>query len=324
MGFLQNCNNPPWLATKNSGLKPLSPESYYLQDTPKANAGEEALNARGERLFQVLSQSSRFTVEDMKALAFDTYIVPADVIVPLLQRAYSAESGEVSQSPGVKRALELLKTWDRRSSEDSIAYTYIYFWGRAYEDLFSPNLFWRFLGQSRKKININSREEQQLARKALEEGIARIEKHFGRTEVRWGEVNIVIRGGKFPLGGTGLYDVLHPDKGPEQANGQIYSSDGWGHLMLVVEGTPKEIWSLLPYGESEAPESKHYGDQAQLHSKQQMKRFWFTPGEILDHVESVRGNPNRMRRSGIASGDAKQGSRTGTKPRDGKLSPASR
>ena len=297
MAFVQNCNNPPWLSTKNSGLKPLSPTPYYLQTTPKANAGEEAFNARGERLTQVLSQGSRFTVDDMKALALDTYIVPADVIVPLLERAYSAQHGQASQDMRVKRALEMVKNWDRRSSPDSAAYTYIYFWGRAYEDLFTEDLFSRFLGNSRKKINIDSREEQLLGRKAFEEGIARIEKHFGKAEVRWGEVNVVVRGGKFPADGTGLYDVLHPDKGLEQANGQIFSNDGWGHLMIVVEGNPKQVWSLLPYGESEAPGSKHYSDQAKLHSEKQLKRFWFTPPEILNHLESVRGNPNRMRRS---------------------------
>jgi acyl-homoserine lactone acylase PvdQ len=303
--FLQNCNNPPWLATKNSGLKPLNPAPYYLQDTPKANAGEEALNARGERLFQVLAQNAKFTVEEMKALAFDTYIVPADVIVPLLEQAYSAESSGANRDQRFKRALELVKAWDRRSSEDSAAYTYIYFWGRAYSDLFSQNLFWRFLGYSRKRINIYSREEQQLALKAFEEGIARIEKHFGKREVPWGEVNVVIRGGKFPVDGTGLYDVLHPDKGLEQDNGQIYSNDGWGHLMLVVEGNPKEVWSLLPYGESESPASKHYSDQAKLHSQRLMKHFWFTPAEILDHLESVRGNPKRMRRAPSTSARTK-------------------
>jgi acyl-homoserine lactone acylase PvdQ len=41
-GFLQNCNNPPWLATKNSRLKPLGPAPYYLASQPRPDAGEEA------------------------------------------------------------------------------------------------------------------------------------------------------------------------------------------------------------------------------------------------------------------------------------------
>jgi acyl-homoserine lactone acylase PvdQ len=296
--FLQNCNNPPWLATKNSGLRPLNPAPYYLQAVPEATAGEEELNTRGERLFQVLGKNTKFTLEDMKALAFDTYVMPADVIVPLLELAYSVEPGvqEIRDDARIRRALELIKAWDRHSSENSAAYTYIYFWGRAYEDLFSESLFGRFVGYSRREINIHSAEEQALARQALEEAIARIERHFGKAEVRWGDVNVVVRGEKLPVGGTGLYDVLHPDKGPEQGNGQIYSNDGWGHLMVVMEGSPKEVWSLLPYGESEDPSSPHYGDQARLHSQQQMKRFWFTPTEIVEHTESVKGDRKRIRR----------------------------
>ncbi len=53
-----------------------------------------------------------------------------------------------------------------------------------------------------------------------------------------------------------LFGVLHPDEGSEQDDGRIFCNDGWGHLMIVVEGDaagtkPKQIWSLLPYGESE-------------------------------------------------------------------------
>src|SRR5579884_3244498 len=129
---------------------------------------------------------------------------------------------------------------------------------------------------------------------ALTRAIDRIESHFGKVEVPWGEVNVVIRGEKFPMDGTGLFDVLHPDAGVEQDNGQIYDNDGWGHIMVVVESEPKEIWSLLPYGESEDPRSPHYNDLAKLHSKRQLKRFWFTPQEILAHTESVWGNKDRI------------------------------
>ena len=96
------------------------------------------------------------------------------------------------------------------------------------------------------------------------------------------------------MDGTGLYDVLHPDEGVEQENGEMYCNDGWGDLLIVVEGNPKEIWSLLPYGESEHPTSAHYNDLAKLHSQRQAKRFWFTPAEIVEHTESVWGDRNRI------------------------------
>src|SRR4051812_38295806 len=52
-----------------------------------AGAGMEALNTRGERVIQVLGEEKKFTRDDMVALGYDTYILPADVIVPLLTEA---------------------------------------------------------------------------------------------------------------------------------------------------------------------------------------------------------------------------------------------
>ncbi len=294
-GFLQNCNNPPWVCTRNSGLKPLDPLPYYLKARPDPNAGEEVLNTRGERLFQILGQNRRFTLEDMKELGLDTYILPAEAIVPLLIRAYEKHP-RLSRDPRVARAMEHIKAWDLRSSKDSVAYTYIHFWGKAYRDLFSYSKFSRFISYFRKNVDIHSEEEQNMAIEALQEALNRIQQRFGKLEVPWGEINVVVRGGTFPLGGTDtLYDPLHIDEGPEQPNGQIHCNDGWGHLMVVMEGKPKEIWTLLPYGQSEDPSSPHFNDQAKLHSQRKAKRFWFTPSDILEHTESVWGDRDRMK-----------------------------
>ena len=68
-----------------------------------------------------------------------------------------------------------------------------------------------------------------------------------------------------------------------------------GQIAYTVEGEPKQVWSLLPYGQSEHSNSPHYNDQAKLHSKRQVKRFWLTPAEILAHAESVRGDRDRIK-----------------------------
>jgi len=123
-GFLQNCNNPPWVATWNSGLKPLEPAPYYLQVTPKADAGEEVLNTRGERLFRMSGEDRKFTLEEMIELGFDTYVLPADVIVPLLVNA-AAKREPLNDASLAQMAC--LRAWDRHSSKASVAYTYLYY-----------------------------------------------------------------------------------------------------------------------------------------------------------------------------------------------------
>jgi acyl-homoserine lactone acylase PvdQ len=296
-GFLQNTNNPPWVCTRNSGLKPLAPASYYLQKTPKADAGEEALNTRGERLFQVLSPpNKKFTLDEMFDLSFDTYIMPAEVIVPLIKQAYQS----TTPPPSIARALEAISRWDLRSSKDSVAYTYIHFWAVAYRELFSEAEFARFISYHRKDlVDVSSKDEEKKARAALEAAVQRIEKRYGSADIPWGRINVVVRGETFPLAGESLFYVLHPDEGVEQDDGTIHCNDGWGHLLIVEESRPKRVWSLLPFGESQHPDSSHYNDQARLHSEYKPKRFWFSPADILAHPESVKGDRNRLQAKSV-------------------------
>ena len=290
-GFLQNCNNPPWVATRNSGLKPLDPAPYYLHAKPRANAGEEALNARGERLFDVLGTNKRLTLKDMFPLAFDTHIMATDVIVPLLVKAAKMQE----QNSPVAHAIAQIEAWDRRSSKDSIAYSYIHFWALAYREMFSEETFARFTTYERKDIvNIDSPKEQKQAIAALEKAIHTLEQRYHSADVPWGKINVVVRNGTFPLGGESIFNVLHPDEGVEQDDGTIHCNDGWGHLMIVEETNPKQIWTLLPYGESQHSSSPHFGDQARMHSDQTPKKFWFYSHDIVAHTESVWGDARRL------------------------------
>ncbi len=298
-GFLQNCNNAFWVSTSHSGLDPLMLGPSYLQYPVKQGAGLEALNTRGERVFQVLGQDRKFTLDEMKALGFDTYILPADVIVPLLANAAQTRLKDARlQSP-----IEKLKAWNRRSAADSVETTYLHYWAKTYQEMFTETKYARFTAYDRGKIDIHSAEEQDMAWRAFVEAVARIEKKFGKAEIPWGQINVVARGGVFPMDGASveLFGMLHPDEGPEQEDGRIFCNDGWGHFMVVMEADPgnaaaKEVWSLLPYGESEHSSSPHYNDLARLHSEHRMKRIWLTPAEILANTESVWGDKNRIRR----------------------------
>lgn len=296
--FLQNCNNAFWVSTTQSGLDPLMLGPYYLQYPVKAGAGMEALNTRGERVIQVLGQDKKFTRDDMVALGYDTYILPADVIVPLLLEA----SKDRLKDENLREPLEELKKWNRKSAVDSLASTYLYYWAKTYREQQGEAKYARFVAYEREKIDIYSSEEQDPAWRAFTEGMELLHQKFGTLDVPWGKINVVMRDGAFPMDGTSveLFGVLHPDEGPEQDDGRIFCNDGWGHLMIVVEpdrdgARPKQIWSLLPYGESEHKDSPHYNDLARLHSRHGVKPFWFSVEDILANTESVRGDKSRIR-----------------------------
>jgi acyl-homoserine lactone acylase PvdQ len=298
-GFLQNCNNAFWVSTTHSGLDPLMLGPYYLQYPVKPGAGLEALNTRGERVIQVLGQDKKFTRDDMVELGYDTYILPADVIVPLLAEAARSRL----KDDKLRGPLEELKKWNRRSAENSQPSTYLYYWAKTYKEAQGESKYARFLAYQRGNIDIHSNEEQDMAWHAFADGMQLLEKKFGTMDVSWGKINVVVRNGVFPMDGTSveLFGVLHPDEGPEQDDGRIFCNDGWGHLMIVAEadadqGKPKQIWSLLPYGESEHKDSTHYNDLAKLHSEHGVKPFPFSADDILAHTESVHGERGRIRR----------------------------
>jgi acyl-homoserine lactone acylase PvdQ len=201
------------------------------------------------------------------------------------------------KDPRISRAVEVLRPWDLRSRADSFAFTYLYFWGKCYKELYSEAKFERFKAYNRNRMNVHSRKEQRMALTALTAALDLIQHRFGKTEVSWGDINVVVRGGTFPLDGAdNMYEPLHLDGGDERPDGRIHCKDGWGHLMIVMEGQPKQVWSLLPFGQSENPASPHYNDQAKLHSQRQVKQFWLTPEEILANTESVWGDPGRIQK----------------------------
>ena len=101
-------------------------------------------------------------------------------------RVWTTALSPTSNHPKLARAIEQVKAWDGRSGEQSVAYTYIYFWGKSYKELFSEDRFARFMSYHRKeKVDINSPEEQDKALEALEKAVAHIEKTSGKPEVPW-------------------------------------------------------------------------------------------------------------------------------------------
>ena len=131
----------------------------------------------------------------MKDLARDTYVLAADTIIPLLERASAAQP---VRDDRLARAMDVLKSWNRYSSEDSVGYTYLYYWARL-TNSYSKERFERFDIPRRRRIDLDSTLEQTQAWKALEDAVDSIQKTFGKPEVRWGDISFVARGGNFPL-----------------------------------------------------------------------------------------------------------------------------
>ena len=164
----------------------------YINTNKAGKAAVDAVLLSYDNILGLVEQKSRkFTLEEMTKLGYDTYVMAADVIVPLLREA--SLKWRPKADPRVARAADQLQAWNRRSGADSVAYTYLHYWAKAYRELSSNEQFNRFNSYERGRIDIRSAREQDMAWRALEAAVARIESRFGRPEVPWGEINVVVR-----------------------------------------------------------------------------------------------------------------------------------
>jgi hypothetical protein len=121
-------------------------------------------------------------------------------------------------------------------------------------------------------------------------------KQWGRLEVQYGEVYRVGRAGSnrtWPVGGGSVQGIATPRaiSFDVQKGGRTFIGRGGQTSTQVVQLTkPPRSWTLLPLGESDHPNSKHWDDQAEkLFSKGKMKPTYFMDkDELLKHVESQK------------------------------------
>src|SRR4029077_1599205 len=73
---------------------------------------------------RILASTPKFTFDQWKAAAFDTHVITADSLIPMLL----AQVHSVDRDPRLDSAVSLLANWDRRSTVSSVATTVYSIW----------------------------------------------------------------------------------------------------------------------------------------------------------------------------------------------------
>ncbi|MCX6143280.1 MAG: penicillin acylase family protein [Ignavibacteriales bacterium] len=291
-GWIQNCNSTPFTVSGASSPKRENFPVYMAPD------GE---NFRGINAVRVLSREHAFTLDKIIAAGYDPTLTAFEILVPALVTAFEQNvKPNDSLFVQLNEAVTILKQWDFRCSENSIATTLAVDWGRELNPAIQRT---RIDGGNSDQVEKTKKfaggaSVQELALPLLN-AMRDLEKRFGKWQMPWGEINRYQRL-------TNDLEERFDDNQPSLPVG--FASSQWGMLAAYnsrsFSGTNKRYGiggasfvcavefgknvrakSVLTGGESGDPTSKHFTDQALMYTKGQFKDVLFYKQDVLKHVE---------------------------------------
>lgn len=275
-GFVQNANDPPWLATWPRALDPNSFPAYVAPVGP--------VSQRAQMSVKLMTQSPKISFDDFVTRKLNTTSLMAERILPDLLAAAAG-----SNDTDVQAATTLLNGWDHRFEPDSRAALLFETWA----GLFSPK---NFTDQSNYNIKWTLDDPLETPRglkdpiaavAMLKQAVAKTRQLFGAIDRPFGDVSrfhigdvsVPANGG---FGNTGVFRTI--TWGPIK-NGERTPVHGETWVSMVEFGTPMKAVGLMSYGNSSQPGSLHNGDQLQLLADKKFRTLWMDRADVEGHLE---------------------------------------
>jgi acyl-homoserine lactone acylase PvdQ len=293
-GWIQNCNSAAYTVAGISSPQKQNYPNYMAPD------GE---NFRGINAAKLLNSQINFTIDKTIAAGYDTYLSAFEILIPALLNLYQKNIlPNDSLHISLKEPIEILKKWDYRVAENSVATTLAIEWAQK-------------LNASIRKVLINEGEADQVETTKkfaatantnemllpLVEVLNELKNKWGKWQVPWGEINRYQR-----ISST--IDQQYNDNEPSYP--VAFASSLWGMLPAYssryYEGTKKRYGvagnsficavefgkkikakSLLAGGNSGNASSPHFTDQLEMYTKGKFKEVLFYKDDIQKHAEKT-------------------------------------
>ncbi|HEY3279803.1 MAG TPA: acylase [Gemmatimonadales bacterium] len=266
-GWLYNSNDAPWWAAG-----PDSPK----RDAYPAYVQTGGTTARGRHAVLVLQNKKDFTLDGLRAAAFDSYLPWFEEPLPALIQAWDALPAADPLKVKLAEPIGVLRAWDRRWSAASIATSLAVFWGDRLE-----------------------RRTGAGALQALAEAVDQLAADFGTWKTPWGEINRFQR-----LTG----DIVQPFSDAGASIPVPFTSARWGSLasfaaraypgtkkwygtsgnsfVAVVEfGDSVRARAITAGGTSGHAGSPHFNDEAVRYAAGDLRPVYFYRSQLAGHIE---------------------------------------
>ncbi len=286
-GFVYNSNDAPWNACGPGCLKREAYPPY---------ADQAGATPRGEHALRVLSGRRDFTLERLRAAAYDPAQPGFERWIPALVQAYDRLGPDDPRRAALGEPVGALRGWDGRWALDSVPQTLAVYWAEAIAPKAKANA--DLPRVSLADAIAAAPDADKLA--ALEAALAQLRHDFGTWREPWGEVNRFQR----------LTGAIKPSFDDAQPSTPVpFASANWGSLasfgwrgagparryggygnsfVAVVEFGPRvRALAVTAGGESGDPASPHFRDQIDRYVRGDLREVWFYPDQLKGHVERV-------------------------------------
>lgn len=274
-GYVQNTNDPPWVATY--------PQVIRAQDYPAYVARPGPLSLRAQQSNHLMLEPAKITFDDFVARKLTDRVLMADRV---LDDLLAAASG--SDDPEVRDAASVLKAWDRTLNAEARGALLFEAWARKFA---GPNYLsdanYRVRWDPEKPIDTPSGLKDSAQAVAMLKAAAQEAKaSYGALDRPFGEVsrfalNDVDLPGNGGFGNLGVFHVI--TWGPLK-DGKRTPVHGETWMSMVEFSTPLKAVGLMSYGNSTQPGSPHRSDQLKFLSDKTFRTLWTTRQEVEKNV----------------------------------------
>ncbi|HTL09163.1 MAG TPA: penicillin acylase family protein [Chitinophagaceae bacterium] len=295
-GWLQNCNSTPFtVAGANSPKK----------DNYPAYMAPDAENYRGINAVRVLAAEKSYTLDKVIAAGYNRTLSAFEDLVPALLKAFDSRRTENdSLSSLLQGPVAVLRAWDFRCADTSVATTLAIEWAQRLLPTVSKTYFSDpytvfDLVAAVRKFAANAPAADLLQPFAAT--IRDLQQKQGSWQVAWGSIN---RFQRISADIDQVYDDSKPSLPVAFASSlwgmlpsynanyypgtsKRYGVNGNSFICAVEFGKRIKAKSLLAGGESGDPASPHFNDQLAMYAKGQFKEVFFYKEDVLKHAEKT-------------------------------------
>ena len=264
-GYFYNANHTPF----KSSAEEDNPDPTNFD----SNMGFETYdNNRSTRLKQLIDEYEKLDYDDFKRIKYDRQY-PRPYTFNWMDIHY-LELLDAKKYPDIEMLIERLQAWDRKANKNSFgAGTFAVLYDQLrpfYSKIPEPKIF-----------------PASYIIQALRNTKEYLLKHFNTTDVKLGDYQKLVLGSKeLPI--FGLPDVITAMSSRPYRDGKVKVVSGESYIELIrFTDKGPEIESVISYGSSDHPDSKHYDDQMEMYANFKTKKMTLNKDSVYKNAKKI-------------------------------------